>query len=217
MLKPIAAFLFILVFNACHAQTSKPKNVAIFIHQEVQLLDFSGPAEVFSDAGFTVYTVAVNTDPIKSQGFLKITPDYSIDNCPAPDIIVFPGGATNIPMADPKIIEWVQKSSKNADYVLSVCTGALLLAKSGLLDGKTATTHYCCQDELAKYSKVTVVKGKRFVDNGKIITTEGISAGIDGSLYLVSRINGKEAADKTATYMMYDWKPEKLDVLIVSK
>lgn len=215
MLKLILSSALTLILFACQAQPPKPKNVAIFIHQSVQLLDFTGPAEVFTDAGFNVYTVAATTDQIISQGFLKVTPDYSIDNCPPPDIVVLPGGATNIPLENPKVIQWIQATSKNAQFMLSVCTGAMLLAKAGLLDGKKATTHYCCQDDLARYPNVTVVKGKRFIDNGNVITTEGISAGIDGSLYLVSRINGRPAAEKTARYMMYDWKPDQLDVLII--
>ena len=199
---------------SCYSQENKIKNIAIFVHEGVQLLDFSGPFEVFVDAGYNVYTVAVSTDKITSQKSLKVVPNYSIADCPAPDVIVFPGGATNIPLKDPKVITWIKDQSTKAKYMLSVCTGALLLAEAGVLDGKTATTHYCCQDDLAEYKKVNVVRGKRFVDNGNIITTEGISAGIDGSLYLVSKIEGKSKAADVAHYMMYDWQPEKLDVVI---
>jgi len=206
--------LLIGPFLSCRSQENEIKNVAIFVHQGVQLLDFSGPFEVFVDAGYNVYTVAVSTDTIISQRSLKIVPNYSIANCPAPDIIVLPGGATNIPLKDPKVIAWIKDQSTRSKYMLSVCTGALLLAEAGVLDGKTATTHYCCQDNLAEYKQVNVVRGKRFVDNGNIITTEGISAGIDGSLYLVGKILGKDKAADVAHYMMYDWQPGKLDVVI---
>jgi transcriptional regulator GlxA family with amidase domain len=207
----LLSFSVILIANA---QENKKLNVAVFVHQGVELLDFSGPFEVFVDAGYNVYTVAASMDVITSQQSLKIVPNYSFDDCPSPDIIILPGGATKIPLEDPRVIAWIKSQNTNDKYILSVCTGALLLAKSGLLDGKTATTHYCCLDNLAQYEKINVVKGKRFVDNGNIITTEGISAGIDGSLYLVGRMLGKTKAEEVAHYMMYDWKPEKLDVII---
>lgn len=216
MSRYIITCLLICSVLSGYTQNSKGKNVAVFVHEGVQLLDFSGPSEVFTDAGYNVYTVAATTDTVISQGFLKVKPNYSIRNCPTPDIVVLPGGATDIPLRDPKVIDWIKSSAKSC-IMLSVCTGALLLGEAGLLNGKTATTHYCCQDNLAKYPNVHVVKGKRFVDNGQIITTEGISAGIDGSLYLVSRLNGKDVAQKTAHYMMYDWRPDQLDIIIASK
>jgi len=197
------------------AQDKPVKNVAIFIHQAVEILDFTGPAEVFSKAKsnkenlFNVYTVAVDENEILSNNFLKIKPNYSIANCPKPDIIILPGGDTRIPLADNKVKEWIQQSAANNATIMSVCTGAFLLANAGLLDGKKATTHFCCQDGLQKdYPRVTVVKGKRFIDNGNIITTEGISAGIDGSLYLLARMYSQDIAKETAHYMMYRWTPE---------
>ena len=210
--------LSLIVFGctamAC-AQDQPRLKVAIFVHEGVQLLDFSGPGEVFKDAGFEVFAVAPDTTEITSQGFLKVRPNYSISNCPQPDIMVFPGGATGNAMSDDRVIEWIRQAAPKAQYVLSVCTGSLLIAKAGLLDGMTATTHYCCQESLAEFKKVTVVKDKRFVDNGKVITTEGISAGIDGSLYLVEKIKGRKAADDIAHYMMYNWQPDTYDILVI--
>ena len=217
-----ALFICLILGSSCQglAQDAKPLNVAIFVHERVQLLDFTGPGEVFSDAHgskghlFNVYTVAATENEITSQGFLKVRPQYSIKNAPAPDILVIPGGDTNIPLANKEVVEWVSKVGKSAKYMMSVCTGVLLLAEAGILDGKKATTHYCCLDNLEKYSKVTVLRGVRYIDNGTVLTTEGISAGIDGALYLVQKIGGKEAALGTAKYMMYDWKPEQLNVVI---
>ena len=187
-------------------------NVAIFIHQGVELLDFAGPGEVFaSSPGFNVYTVAASEEPIISQGFVKITPEYSFGDCPKPDIIVLPGGATNIPMADPAVISWIEQAVPETLLSMSVCTGAGLLSKAGLLDGKTVTTFHNYIDALQEMTpKAKVVRDTRFVDNGSIITTAGVSAGIDGALHVVARLRGAEAARRTAEYMEYDkWKPEE--------
>jgi len=209
------------VFAQSTADPYKPKNVAILIYDEVELLDFAGPGEVFQQAevngqkAFQVYTVAVDKKEITSQMFLKVTAQYLIDDCPIPDILVIPGGNSYAQVSNEKLIGWINKMNQKADYLLSVCNGVRLLAKTGALDGLTATSHFRAVDNLAKeFPEVEIVKGKRFVDNGRIITTEGVSAGIDGSLYLVSKILNKEAANAVATQMMYNWKPEALDVLI---
>jgi transcriptional regulator GlxA family with amidase domain len=161
--------------------------------------------------------VAPSLNELTSQGFLRIKPQYSIANCPKPDIILLPGGDTDQALNDKAVIDWVKTSVKSARYFISVCTGALILAKAGLLEGQQATTHYCCLEVLGQYKDVKVVKDVRFVDNGNIITTEGISAGIDGALYLVEKIHGRETAEKTARFMMYDWNPDQIEKLIVKK
>jgi transcriptional regulator GlxA family with amidase domain len=190
----------------------KRLNVAIFIYQGVELLDFAGPGEVFaSTPGFNVYTVAAKAEPITSQGFVKITPQYGIDRCPKPDIIVLPGGASDIPMKDEKVIAWVRQTAPGTIVTLSVCTGASLLSKAGLLDGKTATTFHNYIETLQQMTpRAKVIRDTRFVDNGSIITTAGVSAGIDGALHVIEKLRGREAAQTTATYMEYDkWKPEE--------
>jgi transcriptional regulator GlxA family with amidase domain len=187
---------------------SERPNVAIFIHDGVELLDFAGPGEVFSVSGFNVFTVAATEDPITSQNFVNIKPQYSIKNCPKPDIIVLPGGATNIPMQNNEVIEWIKKSVPATTVTLSVCTGAGLLSKAGLLDGKTVTTFHNYIDELQRITpSAKVVRDTRFVDNGTIVTTAGVSAGIDGALHVVAKLKGKEVARRTVEYMEYDkWK-----------
>lgn len=187
----------------------KRMKVAIFIHDGVELLDFAGPGEVFSAAGFSVFTVAPTDNIVTSQGFVRITPQYSIQNCPQPDIIVLPGGATNIPMENPQVIAWLKKAVPGTIVTLSVCTGAGLLSKAGFLDGKTATTFHNYIDELQEITpRAKVVRDTRFVDNGMIITTAGVSAGIDGALHVVEKLQGNHAARNVATYMEYDkWKP----------
>lgn len=186
-------------------------NVAIFIHNGVELLDFAGPGEVFASSGFNVFTVAATEEPVTSQGFVKIIPQYTIRNCPKPDIIVLPGGATEIPLKNNDVIEWIRRSVPATTVTLSVCTGAGLLSKAGLLDGKTATTFHNYIDALQEMTpKAKVIRNTRFVDNGTIITTAGVSAGIDGALHVVSKIKGKDAARRTVEYMEYDkWKPEE--------
>lgn len=195
---------------------AKKRNVAIFVHRGVELLDFAGPGEVFAAAGrgraFNVYTVAAAEGDVVSQRFLTIKPQYTLANCPKPDIIVLPGGNTRIPLDDPRVIEWVQKAGPDAEVVMSVCTGALLLAKAGLLDGKEATTHWGTIEALRKAAPKTKVHAdRRVVDNGQVVTCAGVSAGIDGSLHVVERLLGKPAARDTARYMEYRWEPGRKD------
>jgi transcriptional regulator GlxA family with amidase domain len=194
---------------------SKPLNIAIVIQNRMELLDFAGPGEVFAAAGtegarpFRVFTVASTKAPITSQGFAEIVPDFSITNAPPVDVLVIPGGGHSNLIGDPQMMSWIGRTAQSAQYTLSVCTGALVLAAAGLLDGKEATTWYGAIDRLRTAAPRTVVhENTRFVDNGTIITTAGISAGIDGSLHLVSRLLGVEKARDIARYMEYDrWQP----------
>ncbi|WP_246859154.1 DJ-1/PfpI family protein [Spirosoma sp. KCTC 42546] len=188
------------------------RNVAIFIHNGVEVLDFSGPSEVFaSTEGFTVYTVALTKEPIVSQGFIKIIPNYSLADCPKPDIVVLPGGQTGPFLENKPLINWIKASAQEAEIMLSVCTGAGLLAKAGLLDGKQATTFHNYIDNLQNETpKAKILRNTRFVDNGQIITTAGVSAGIDGALHVVAKLKGLAIATQTARYMEYDkWKPNE--------
>jgi transcriptional regulator GlxA family with amidase domain len=195
----------------------KRRNVAIFIYEGVELLDFAGPGEVFAAAetidgqsAFNVYTVAASADPIVSQGFVKVTPQHTIENCPRPDIIVVPGGATNNAMSDQKVMAWIKATGREAEITMSVCTGAFMLARAGLLDGRKATTHRASISRLKKEAlTATALEKKRFVDSGQVLTTAGVSAGIDGALHVVERLLGLPAAQLTAKYMEYDWTPVK--------
>lgn len=188
----------------------EPKNVAIFLYQDVELLDFAGPGEVFSAAGFNTYTVSVDGKNLYSQRFVEIKPQYSIENAPAPDIIVFPGGNASPSADDPKVLDWINKLKSSGTNFMSVCTGAFILAKAGLLENKRVTTHWGSTKNLAqKYPTTTVMEDTRWVDNGFVITTAGVSAGIDGALHFVSRLKGLDVAKQTAHYMEYDkWDPE---------
>ena len=190
------------------------KNVAIVIFDEVEVLDFCGPFEVFSVTGrrnglnpFHVYTVAQTREPVLARNNFSINPSHSLSDCPPPDILVVPGGyGTRREMHNSTLIGWIKRRTENAELVLSVCTGALLLAKAGLLDGLSATTHHGALSLLKETAPNTaVLDSERIVDNGKVILSAGISAGIDMSLYVVSRLLGEEQAEETADYMEYDW------------
>ncbi|MEK6155061.1 DJ-1/PfpI family protein [Flavobacteriaceae bacterium 3-367] len=199
----------------------KTVNVAIFLYNGVELLDFSGPAEVFAATAFRdeqgqyrrpfkVYTVAKNTEPILSQGFLRVVPDYSVANAPTADIVVLPGGATGNSRRTPEVMEWVKNSAKKAKIMMSVCTGAFLLGDAGLLKNKTATTWYGAIERFKNaYPETEVRENTRYVDHGNIVTTAGVSAGIDGALHIVGRWINPETARSTAEYMEYDkWVPQ---------
>lgn len=188
----------------------RKRNVAIFIHNGVEILDFAGPSEVFaSTEGFTVYTVSLSKEPIISQGFIKIIPEYSLADCPTPDIVVLPGGQTGPFIENKSLISWIKTSAERAEIMLSVCTGAGLLAKAGLLDGKQATTFHSYIDPLQQATpNAKILRNTRFVDNGQVITTAGVSAGIDGALHVVAKLKGVDVARQTAFYMEYDkWSP----------
>lgn len=191
-------------------QPAKRRTVAVFVHTGVELLDFAGPGEVFAAAGrgraFRVVTVAAAKGPITSQQFLKVLPEFDLADCPKPDVLVLPGGVTAVPLGDPAVMAWVKRTAGEAEVTLSVCTGAFLLARAGLLDGKEATTHWASVDRLRdEFPKVAVRADRRWVDNGKLVTAAGVSAGIDASLHVVGRLLGEPAARQTARYMEYPW------------
>ncbi|WP_077923353.1 DJ-1/PfpI family protein [Spirosoma sp. 209] len=197
------------------------RNVAILLFNEIEVLDFAGPFEVFGVADrkadpkpFQVYTVA-QRGPVYARNGLSINPSYLLNDHPKPDLLIIPGGGgyqtdgtpfgTRREVDNPAVVNWIRRQAARAELVLSVCTGSLLLAKAGLLDGLSATTHYLALDSLAQLSPTTTVQpADRWVDTGRIITSVGISAGIDMSLYVVGRLLGKDVADETARYMQYD-------------
>jgi copper(I)-binding protein/putative intracellular protease/amidase len=183
------------------------KKAAILIFDGVQIIDYTGPYEVFGQAGMEVFTVAVKPDVITTAMNMRVTPHYTLENAPAADVLLIPGGGVTRTQEDPNVIKWIQERSKQTEYVVSVCNGAYIRAKTGLLDGLTATTYYGLLDGLSAVApKVKVVRDQRYVDNGKFITTAGLSSGIDGSLYVVSKLFGKARAQMAALNMEYDWK-----------
>jgi transcriptional regulator GlxA family with amidase domain len=192
------------------------RNVAILIFDDVEVLDFAGPFEVFSVTGrtrevkpFNVYTVAEHKGEVLARNNLSVNPRCTIHDCPPADVVIIPGGwGTRGAMNNTVVINWIRNVAAEAELVLSVCTGALLLAKAGLLDNLEATTHHMQFDLLAQTSPTTtVLRDRRYVDAGKVVTAGGISAGIDMSLHVVARLLGPETARETAQYMEYRWDP----------
>lgn len=218
----LITILLLTCTNSAQEKNGK-MNVAIFIYEGVEILDFGGPGEVFASAAgdtdyaFNVYTVAASPEPILSQRFITVTPQYTISNCPKPDILVLPGGSAIKSSEDENVINWVKESSADTKVTMSVCTGAIFLSRAGLLDGKQATTWHGRIEHLREITpKATIRENIRFVDNGQIITTAGVSAGIDGSLHVVAKLLGEKEAARVARYMEYDkWNPN--DGLVVKK
>ncbi len=191
------------------------RNTAIFVFDHVEVLDFTGPFEVFAVADelaektfFRVFTVAETPGTIRTNHGLKVVPEHTFESAPAPDILVIPGGfGTRALLNKPSVLEWIRLRAKHAEIVASVCTGSLLLAKAGLLEGQSATTHFQSHSLLCELAPTALVhEDKRFFDNGHIATSAGISAGIDLSLHLVARLHGAVMAEKTARYMEYHWR-----------
>ncbi|WP_416235508.1 DJ-1/PfpI family protein [Paenibacillus campi] len=196
----------------------KPYQVGIFLFDEVEVLDFAGPFEVFSIAEiasgvkcFNVHTMSADGQPIAARGGLRVQPQYSFEQVPPLDLLLIPGGygAEEIELYKPEVLDWIRGYAEKGVQIASVCTGALLLAEAGLLNGLHATTHWMDLQRLKEqYPDVSVRAGVKFVDQGKIVTSGGISAGIHMSLYLVGRYYGMEVARMTAKRMEYDWEPE---------
>ena len=198
------------------------KNVAIVLFDRVEVLDFAGPFEVFSVCGvsgesrghFNVYTVAEKA-PVTARNGLSVNPNFLLHDCPTPDFFLIPGGGGYQPdgtpygsrkeMTNPVLLEWIRKYNRTAELVLSVCTGSLILAKAGLLEGLSATTHWKAIDQLREIApNTTIASDQRWVDNGRIVVSAGVSAGIDMSLYVIAKVLGEDVANETARYMQYD-------------
>jgi putative intracellular protease/amidase len=201
---------------ATAAKEEGAKNVAILLFQNVQIIDYTGPYEVFNSAvengnkRFKVYTVAEKSEPITTIGGMTVIPKYNFGNHPKIDILVVPGGwGVNEERKNPTIIQWIQQTAKEADVVFSICNGAFLLSEAGLLEGLSATTTARGIPRLKEeVPTLTPIYDKRFVDNGKIVTAAGLSAGIDGALHVVEKVLGKGWAQKIAVDMEYNWQPE---------
>ena len=182
--------------------------VAFLISEGAVIIDFCGPWEVFRDVNipgrqdhpFRLYTVAETTAPIRAGGGMKIVPDYTIANAPAPKVIVIP--AQSEPSA--AVLEWIRKSTKNTDVTMSVCTGAFVLAKTGLLSGKAATTFHAAFNSFSmQFPDIRLKRGARFVEDGNLASAGGLSSGIDLALRVVERYFGRETARSTAYNMEY--------------
>ena len=191
--------------------TLNPKDVkvAILMFDGVQIIDFAAPYEVFTQAGFTVYTVSKEGKQVTATQGLKTLVDHSFESAPAPNVVVVPGGHVHDAEKDAATLDWIRKQAGPADHVLSVCTGSFILGSTGLLDGKSATTFHQAFEGMAKqFPKVKIVSDQRWVDSGELVTSAGLASGIDASLHVVAEIRGMKAAQSVAMNLEYDWKPE---------
>ena len=200
-------------------------NIGIFIYDDIEVLDLGGPFEVFSVASrvkprlepgsqppFKVFTVGETTTPIRARGKFIVTPNFSFADHPPIDLLLIPGGIVSAELKKANVIHWIATTSAKAKLTASVCTGSSLLAQAGLLDGKHATTHWSDIDDMkSMFPNVTVEKDVRWVDQGTLITSAGISAGIDMALHLVSRLESETLALATAKQMDYRWIRDSAD------
>ncbi|MCH4248419.1 MAG: DJ-1/PfpI family protein [Acinetobacter populi] len=191
----------------------KTINIGILIFNEVEVLDFAGPFEVFSIAShhskklFNVFTIAEKDNVIIARNGLKILPHCSFEDNVDIDILIIPGGygAETIEFKNQKLLEWIIEINHKTIITASVCTGAIILAETKLLNGKKATTHWMDIDRLKKdYPAIQVIAERKYVEDGKFITSGGISAGINMSFYIIEKLYGKEVVVNTAKRMEYD-------------
>lgn len=190
------------------------RQVALFVFDDAEVMDVAGPFEVFSVTGrrhglapFAVSLVAQRPGPVTLRNGFRVEPHATLAQTTAPDILIIPGGqGTRREMHNQAVIDWIRRTARSAELILSVCTGSLVLASAGLLDGLQATTHHGAIDLLRETAPTAHVReGVRFLDNGKVVVSAGISAGIDMSLHVVGRLLGQEMAEETAGYMEYHW------------
>ena len=185
------------------------KNVGKMVFDKVEDLDFVGPLEVLGTTShlkldsLRPFTVQREGREVKTVNGLRVIPDYSFQECPKLDVILIPGGiGTRSEMKNAETLEFVRRTASSCELVLSVCTGALILAAAGLLNGKRATTHWAALDELRAFPQVTV-EHLRYVQDGKIVTSAGVSAGIDMALYVVKELYGSTVCEDVARDMEY--------------
>ena len=190
-------------------------SVGIFLFENVEVLDFAGPFEVFTTASrmaqrrqpdraapFKVFTVAKSMAPVVARAGLKALPDFTLSDCPPVELLLIPGGVVDAELLDDAVVNWIRATAADARLTASVCTGSFLLAKAGLLRGKRATTHWEDLDALQRqFPEVSVVGGVRWVDEGDVVSSAGIAAGIDMCLHLVARLVDPDLSVATARQM----------------
>ncbi len=194
-------------------------NVGIFLFPEIEVLDFAGPYEVFTTATrvaarqnpqhepvFSVFSIAETQQTVRARAGLQFIPDFPFDTHPTIDLLIIPGGVVSAELGKPHVIDWISRVAAATNITASVCTGAFLLAKAGVLSSHRATTHWEDIDDLKNaFPSLEVINNVRWVDEGSVVTSAGISAGIDMSLHLVSRITGMQVAERTARQMEFEW------------
>ena len=200
----------------------RPLDINLLLYPEVEILDFAGPYEVFSVASrvalrdgvlahpaFRVHTVATQAGMVRARYNLRVEADASLESALPCDILIVPGGVVDQPLGDPHTLDWIATTATRTALVTSVCTGAFVLAKAGVLTNQRVTTHWDDIELLQRdFPALTVVADVPFVDLGSLITSAGISAGIDMSLHVVARLLGADTAASTARQMQYPWQDQ---------
>lgn len=195
------------------------RQIGIFVYHDVEVLDFAGPYEVFTCATrvsgllepgapppFRVRTIGQDSAKLHAHAGLPILPEADFSSAGQVDVLIVPGGVVTAELAKPAVLDWIAQQATRCELVASVCTGSFILAQAGLLNGLEATTHWDDIEAMrASYPQVKVQAQRRWIDQGRIVTSAGISAGIDMSLHLVEQLAGRELALQTAHRMEYDW------------
>lgn len=196
----------------------KRRSVGVLLFPQVELLDFAGPFEVFSAARTSsetrerlmdVFTVAETTSPVRCNNPVTVVPDYALEECPHMDVVVVPGGMGTRSAVDRQgLVDWIARRAEAAEVTTSVCTGSFLLAKAGVLDGRSATTHWASIERMRRdFPALAVEESVRWVDAWPVVSSAGVSAGIDMALHVLSRLYDDEVARATARGIEYDhWK-----------
>ncbi|WP_119306737.1 DJ-1/PfpI family protein [Cohaesibacter haloalkalitolerans] len=194
------------------------RHIAILLYEGVEVLDFSGPFEVLTTAKrvaakrgeafpYTPLLVAANREPVVARAGYRVLPDHDYDNCPALACLLVPGGVHEPHLDNQPLIDWVKRRAAEVDLLASVCTGAFLLAEAGLVSGRSMTTHWeDIADFRTRYTDVEIIEHVRWVEDGALISSAGISAGIDMALQMVARLGSEGLAEQTARQMDFDWK-----------
>lgn len=194
------------------------RKIGILLYPDVEVLDFAGPYEVFTcatrvarlqapqlQAPFDVRTIAATRAPVRARAGMAVLPDHTLDDHAPLDVLLVPGGVVDRELGHAAVIDWIARTASQVELTASVCSGSLLLAQAGLLQNRPATTHWDDIEQLRTYPGVQVLSQRRWTDDGDIVTSGGISAGIDMSLYLVQRFAGHALAQATAHRMEYAW------------
>ena len=194
--------------------------VGIYVYPEVEVLDFAGPYEVFSTASrvagrldpsaappFAVALLATARDPVRARAGFMVVPDHTLDDHPPLDVLIVPGGVHGPELERPEVIGWIGRQARLVGIAASVCTGAFLLARAGVLSGLEVTTHWeDCDDLRRAFPDLRVREGVRWIEHDRIMTCAGISAGLDMSLRMVARLASQGLAERTARQMDYEWR-----------
>ncbi len=207
------------IVGPCVVNSDVTSAIGIFVFNDVEVLDFAGPYEVFTTAArmhartapeeaplFRVFLIGRTSASVRARAGLALSPDFEFSNHPPLQLLVIPGGVVTGELKQPEVASWIVRTAATTQLTASVCTGAFLLAQAGVITGQPVTTHWEDVEDLrAMFPALDVRTAVRWVDAGSVVTSAGISAGIDMCLHLVERLAGRALAERTARQMDFDW------------